>query len=69
MSRAVLADTGPLFAAVDPDDADHERAQHELKQLAREKRDVFLSFSTILETQYLCCVDWGRSQREIGWTT
>jgi predicted nucleic acid-binding protein len=53
MSRGVLADTGPLFAAVDPDDADHERAQRELQQLARETRDVIVSFSTILETQSL----------------
>ena len=53
MSRAVLADTGPLFAAVDPDDAHHDRAQNELKRLALEKRDVIVSFSAILETQSL----------------
>lgn len=53
MSRAILADTGPLFAAVDPDDAYHHRAQSELKRLAQEKRDVMVPFSTILETQSL----------------
>jgi len=60
MSSAVLADTGPLFAAVDTDDADHERAQLELNQLAREKRDVVIPFSTILETQSLVLRRLGR---------
>jgi predicted nucleic acid-binding protein len=53
MNRAILADAGPLFAAVDPDDAHHDRAQGELKRLAQEKRDVIVSFSTVLETQSL----------------
>lgn len=53
MSRLILADVGPLFAAVDPDDEYHDRAQSELKRLAQEKRDVIVSFSTILETQSL----------------
>jgi hypothetical protein len=37
MKRVVLADTGPLYAAVDPDDQYHGRAQRELKRLSRDK--------------------------------
>jgi predicted nucleic acid-binding protein len=53
MSRAILADAGPLFAAVDPDDAYHKRAQSELKLVAREKRELIVSYSTVLETHAL----------------
>ena len=53
MKRAVLADTGPLYAAVDPDDAHHARAQRELKRLARDKREVILTYPTLLEAYTL----------------
>ena len=53
MRRAVLADTGPLYAAVDPDDAHHGRAQRELRRLAREKREVILAYPTLLEAYTL----------------
>jgi predicted nucleic acid-binding protein len=53
MTRAVLADTGPLFAAVDPGDQHHPRAQRELKRLAREKREVVLTYPTLLEAYTL----------------
>jgi len=33
--RAVLADTGPLFATADEDDADHERALRQIDELDR----------------------------------
>jgi predicted nucleic acid-binding protein len=52
-NRAILADTGPLYAAVDQDDAFHERAQRELRRVAREKLDVLISYSTLLETYSL----------------
>ena len=51
--RAVLADTGPLYAAVDPHDAHHRQALRELEQLARGRRDVMVCFSTLLETYSL----------------
>jgi predicted nucleic acid-binding protein len=40
MRRAVLADTGPLYAAADPDDAHHEQARRELRRLARGKWEM-----------------------------
>lgn len=53
MIRAVLADTGPLYAAVDPDDADHQRARHEISLLAHEKRSVIVPCSALLEAHRL----------------
>ncbi|MGO9083790.1 MAG: type II toxin-antitoxin system VapC family toxin [Candidatus Sulfotelmatobacter sp.] len=49
MMRAVLADTGPLYAAVDPHDALHKQALSELSKLAHEKRQVVLAYPTLLE--------------------
>ena len=49
MRRAVLADTGPLYAAVDPHDAHHKQALGELSKLAHEKREVVLAYPTLLE--------------------
>ena len=53
MKRSVLADTGPLYAAVDPDDAHHARAQRELRRLQRDQREVVLAYSTLLEAYTL----------------
>jgi predicted nucleic acid-binding protein len=47
--RAVLADTGPLYAAVDPDDQYHERAQDQLKALQEGRLSVVLAYPTLLE--------------------
>jgi predicted nucleic acid-binding protein len=51
--RAVLADTGPLYAAVDPDDQYHERAQGQLKVLEDEGLAVVLAYPTLLEAYTL----------------
>jgi predicted nucleic acid-binding protein len=51
--RAVLADSGPLYAAVDPDDAYHERSQRELRRLTRERRDVLVPYPALLEAYTL----------------
>lgn len=53
MSRAVLADTGPLYAAADPDDAHYDRARRELKRLARERREVMVTYPTLCEAYTL----------------
>jgi len=53
MKRVILADTGPLYAAVDPDDGHHKRAQREIKRLARENAEVAIAYPTLLETYTL----------------
>lgn len=49
MKRIVLADTGPLYASVDPDDAHHARARREIAALARDKREVLVAYPTLCE--------------------
>lgn len=53
MRRAVIADTGPLYAAVDPHDGFHQRAIEQLQKLAREKREIIVPFPTLLEAYSL----------------
>jgi len=60
MRSAVLADRGPLYAAVDPDDAFHPQAQRELKRLARNHQDVIIAYPTLLEA---CTIVLHRSGR------
>jgi predicted nucleic acid-binding protein len=61
MKQAVLADTGPLYAAADPDDAHHKRACQELRRLAREKREVVVAYPTLLEAYTLVLFRLGKS--------
>ncbi len=51
--RAVLADSGPLYAAAVPSDHLHERAREDLERLARESLAVTVAYPTLLETQSL----------------
>jgi predicted nucleic acid-binding protein len=53
LRRAVIADTGPLYAAVDPHDGYHRRALEQLEKLAREKREVIVPFPILLEAYSL----------------
>lgn len=60
MKSAVLADAGPLYAAVDPDDSRHQRAVRELEELARRHSEIVIAFSTLLETYSLVLYKLGR---------
>lgn len=51
--RSLLADTGPLYALVDPDDQYHSRAYSDWDQLSREGFQLTASWSTVLETHNL----------------
>ena len=53
MREAVLADTGPLYAATDPSDVYHRRALSELQRLARNRREVVVSSPILLESYSL----------------
>jgi predicted nucleic acid-binding protein len=46
----VLADTGPLFAAIDPSDQHHDRSTRELRALARGGWQVAVAHTTLIET-------------------
>jgi predicted nucleic acid-binding protein len=58
---AVLADTGPLYAAADPDDAHHKRARRELIRLARERQEVLVIYPTVLEAYTLVLFRLGKT--------
>jgi predicted nucleic acid-binding protein len=61
MTRAVLADTGPLYAANDEGDAHHQRALRELKALARDRREVLIAYPILLEAYSLLLFRLGRN--------
>ncbi len=49
----MLADAGPLYAAVDPSDLYHQQALEELQRLSHDHCNVVVSFSTLLEVHSL----------------
>ncbi len=51
--RTVIADTGPLYAAFDPSDRYHDRAQAELNQLEQEKLRVIVPYPVVWEAYSL----------------
>jgi predicted nucleic acid-binding protein len=53
MRRGVLADTGPLYAAVDVDDQNHASAQEDLERLQREGLAILVAFPILLESYSL----------------
>jgi predicted nucleic acid-binding protein len=68
MIRAVLADTGPLYAANDQADEHHQRALRELKELARDRRNVLIAYPILLEAYSLVLFRFG-SWAASGWLT
>jgi predicted nucleic acid-binding protein len=61
MTRAVLVDTGPLYASADPDDAHHKRAQQQLHQLSREKLEIVVAYPILLEAYSLVLFRLGKA--------
>jgi|SRR5579872_3827083 len=59
--RAVLADTGPLYAANDEGDVHHQRALRQLKELTRERKEVVISYPTMLEAYSLLLFRLGQN--------
>jgi predicted nucleic acid-binding protein len=53
MIRAVLADSGPLFAAVDEGDEHHLAARQQLETLDQERRTVVVAYPILLEAYSL----------------
>lgn len=51
--RAVLADTGPLYAALDPDDDNHERAREDIGRLNLQELGVMVAYPTLCESYSL----------------
>jgi predicted nucleic acid-binding protein len=51
--RSVLADTGPLYALVDPDDRLHDRARSEARRIAEQGWTVVVAFPTLAESHSL----------------
>jgi len=68
VNRAVIADTGPLYAAVDPDDQYHRRAQRELNRLAREKHELVVAYPVVLEAYTLVLHRLG-TEVAVSWLT
>ena len=60
MNRSVLADTGPLYAAADPDDQYHHRAQKELKRLNRDKCSIIIAYPILFESYTLVLYRLGK---------
>ncbi len=51
--RAALADTGPLFALIDPDDEHHGRAGRELSGISEDGRELVVAFPIMVEAYKL----------------
>ncbi|MDY6807351.1 MAG: PIN domain-containing protein [Cyanobacteriota bacterium] len=51
--RAIIADTGPLYAAIDPDDQYHQRARADLKQIETDNLEVIIAYPVFLEAYSL----------------
>lgn len=59
--RAVLTDSGPLYASVDPSDSLHERSQEERERLHVEGMTTIVSYATLQEAHRLVLQKLGRT--------
>jgi predicted nucleic acid-binding protein len=59
VTPAVLADAGPLYAAVDEADERHSRALDELGAFDRERRVIVVAYPTLLEAHALVLLRLG----------
>lgn len=60
--KAILADTTPLYRAIDTSDQFHARAQAEIQRIAKEKLIVVVSFPVYIETYSLLLYRLGFEQ-------
>jgi predicted nucleic acid-binding protein len=60
MKRVVLADTGLLYAALDPGDQYHRRAQEELELLTHQRREVVIVYPILFESYSLVLYRLGK---------
>ncbi|HAC62675.1 MAG TPA: hypothetical protein DCF68_03840 [Cyanothece sp. UBA12306] len=51
--RGIIADTGPLYAAIDREDQYHQRSQQELNKINQEQLAILLPHPIYLETHKL----------------
>jgi predicted nucleic acid-binding protein len=51
--RAIIADTGPLYAGVDKDDQYHQQSQRELRKINQQNLSIILPHPIYLETHKL----------------
>jgi predicted nucleic acid-binding protein len=53
LTGVVLADTGPLYAAADPNDSFHARSLEEQERLEAEDLETVVSYATLQEDYVL----------------
>ena len=66
MIGTVLADTGPLYVAVDPSDEHHERAQEDIRRLNSEGFGVAVAYPTLCECYPHDLYKLGAGWRKVG---
>ena len=66
MRKAVLADTSPLYSALDPSDDDHDRAREDIERLNAEGIGIMVAYTTLCEcySVILCKLGIGAAH---GW--
>jgi len=60
--RAIIADTGPLYAAIDVDDQYHQHSQIQIQKITAENLTILVPFPVYLETYNLLLYRLGTQQ-------